>query len=34
MKHTIISEEKDGNLTRNRKKIKDVLRHFEGKVVY
>jgi hypothetical protein len=33
MKHTIISEVKDGNLTRNRKQIKDVLRHFEGKVV-
>ena len=33
MKHTITSEVKDGNLTRNRMQIKDVLKQFEGKVV-
>ena len=33
MKHTITSEVQGGNLTRNRKLIKDVLNHFEGKVI-
>jgi hypothetical protein len=33
MKYEITSEVNQGRLTRNRKQIKDVLSHFEGKVI-
>lgn len=33
MKHTIQSTVKDGNLTRNRNQLKDIIKSFEGKNV-